>query len=151
MKLTELRTNQVMMPLGFAVSPLSFSWKVTEEGQAKKQKWAQLRVFEEDALVYDSGKNEQADSLDWTGGGMDIKTVNGDLNQKGGVLYPGVSTIVAAEILGNYTQTSDGKIVYAGGLVGKALGTITESRNSAAVTGAALHASVIEAYLNGNS
>ncbi len=53
----------------------------------------------------------QADSLDWTGGGMDIKTVNGDLNQKGGVLYPGVSTIVAAEILGNYTQTSDGKIV----------------------------------------
>ena len=53
----------------------------------------------------------QAASLDWTGGGMDIKTVNGDLNQKGGVLYPGVSTIVAAEILGNYTQTSDGKIV----------------------------------------
>lgn len=53
----------------------------------------------------------QASSLDWTGGGMDIKTVTGDLNQKGGVLYPGVSTIVAAEILGNYTQASDGTIV----------------------------------------
>ena len=53
----------------------------------------------------------QADSLDWTGGGMDIKTVTGDLNQKGGILYPGVSTIVAAEILGNYTQASNGTVV----------------------------------------
>ncbi len=53
----------------------------------------------------------QAASLDWTGGGMDVKTVNGDLVQNGGVLYPGVSTIVAAEILGNYTQSSAGKVV----------------------------------------
>ena len=53
----------------------------------------------------------QASSLDWTGGGMDVKTVNGDLVQNGGVLYPGVSTIVAAEILGNYTQSSAGKVV----------------------------------------
>ncbi|MBQ3351874.1 MAG: PEP-CTERM sorting domain-containing protein [Thermoguttaceae bacterium] len=53
----------------------------------------------------------QASSLDWTGGGMDVKTVNGDLVQNGGVLYPGVSTIVAAEILGNYTLSSAGKVV----------------------------------------
>ncbi|MBR5160603.1 MAG: hypothetical protein IKW80_03175, partial [Thermoguttaceae bacterium] len=53
----------------------------------------------------------QVDSLDWSGGGLDVETVNGDLIQKGGVLYPGVSTIATANILGNYTQSSAGKVV----------------------------------------
>ena len=53
----------------------------------------------------------QVDSLDWSGGGLDVETVNGDLIQKGGVLYPGISTIVAANIVGNYTQSSEGEVV----------------------------------------
>ena len=53
----------------------------------------------------------QVDSLDWSGGGLDVETVNGNLIQKGGVLYPGISTIVAAEIVGSYTQSSEGEVV----------------------------------------
>ena len=52
-----------------------------------------------------------ADSLTWTGGSLDTQTVTGNLVQNGGVLYPGISTIVAAEVLGSYTQSSDGEIV----------------------------------------
>ena len=32
MKLTELRVNQVETPMGFQITPLSFSWKVVEAG-----------------------------------------------------------------------------------------------------------------------
>ena len=52
-----------------------------------------------------------ANNLTWTGGSLDTQTVTGNLVQNGGVLYPGISTIVPAEVLGSYTQSSEGEIV----------------------------------------
>lgn len=63
MKLTELKVNHLVRPLGYQLSPLSFSWKVTET-QAKRQLWAQICIFEGENKVYDSGKNADADSMD---------------------------------------------------------------------------------------
>lgn len=64
MKLENLRVNHVEMPLGFEVSPLSFSWTVAENGTAKRQQWAQIQVKQDDTIVFDSGKDENADSMD---------------------------------------------------------------------------------------
>lgn len=52
-----------------------------------------------------------ANSLEWTGGTLDAKTVTGDLTQNGGTYNPGVLQIVDATIAGNYTQSGDGTIV----------------------------------------
>ncbi|MCD7746491.1 MAG: glycoside hydrolase family 78 protein [Lachnospiraceae bacterium] len=82
MKLEKLRVNNVEAPVGFQISPLSFSWLVTDGGEAKSQKWARIRVMEDAALskgvgeisdenvytenvVFDSGEDASADSMDY--------------------------------------------------------------------------------------
>jgi len=65
MKLENLRVNNVSCPMGFQVSPLSFSWTVSGQGEAKKQQWARIRVMEGNKVIYDSGKDPDADSMDY--------------------------------------------------------------------------------------
>lgn len=65
MKITQMRVNHVEKPLGFQITPASFSWKVQENGTAKKQKYAQIRVYKGTELIFDSGAQESADSLDY--------------------------------------------------------------------------------------
>ena len=66
MKLTELKVNHVTAPLGFQTSPLSFSWKVDEAGEAKSQSWARIRICCGENCVFDSGEDADADSMDYT-------------------------------------------------------------------------------------
>lgn len=65
MKLTELRVNHIKTPLGFQITPLSLSWKVTEAGETKKQRWARIRIWQGRKIVFDSGEDGKADSLDY--------------------------------------------------------------------------------------
>ena len=58
MKLSELKVNHVTAPLGFKITPLSFSWKVKDAGEAKRQKWARLCIFCEDNTVFDRGGSD---------------------------------------------------------------------------------------------
>lgn len=72
MKLTDLRVNHVAEPMGFHMEPLSFSWKVSEAGHGKKQQYARIKIYEgeteESELVFDSGEDTSADSLDYRAG-----------------------------------------------------------------------------------
>lgn len=65
MKVIQMRTNHIEKPAGYDYSPLSLSWKVTECGNAKKQKYAQVIVKQEGNIVFDSGMDMSADSLDY--------------------------------------------------------------------------------------
>lgn len=65
MRLTNLRVNHVDTPLGFAVEPTGFSWKVEDAGNAKKQRFARIRVMQGENMVYDSGEDVKANSLDY--------------------------------------------------------------------------------------
>lgn len=65
MKITDLRVNNLSEPLGYQTFPLSFSWRVEDAQNAKKQKWARVCVYKEDVCVFDSGEDESADSLDY--------------------------------------------------------------------------------------
>lgn len=66
MKLENLRVNNIETPLGFQITPMSFSWTVTEPGDSKRQKSAHIQILKEDGkTVYDSGEDETADSLDY--------------------------------------------------------------------------------------
>lgn len=65
MRVTNLRVNHVETPLGFQVNPLSFSWLAEDDGEAKKQQFARIRVRRGEELVYDSGEDTRADSLDY--------------------------------------------------------------------------------------
>lgn len=65
MKITNMRVNNLVEPLGFQISPLSLSWTVGEAGDAKKQKWARIEIFENGSCIYDSGEDALADSLDF--------------------------------------------------------------------------------------
>lgn len=64
MKLVNLRVNQVAEPLGFQIVPLSFSWQVEEAGAAAEQAWARIEILQGGVLVWDTGRMEDADSLD---------------------------------------------------------------------------------------
>lgn len=64
MKITELKVNHLTAPMGYQISPLSFSWKVTE-CSGKKQKWARVCVYQGKETLYDSGEETCADSLDF--------------------------------------------------------------------------------------
>ncbi len=64
MKITELKVNHLTAPMGYQISPLSFSWKVTE-CSGKKQKWARVCVYRGEETLYDSGEDARADSLDY--------------------------------------------------------------------------------------
>lgn len=65
MRIDQLKVNNVEAPLGFQVSPLSFSWKVEDAGEAKKMQSARIRIFEGEAQIYDSGEDEHAVSTDY--------------------------------------------------------------------------------------
>lgn len=69
MKLKNLRVNNIEKPIGFQVQPLSFSWTVEDAGNAKKQKSARVRIYEEmsekSVEVFDSGACVEIDSLDY--------------------------------------------------------------------------------------
>lgn len=55
MNITDLRVNHLSRPMGFRTDPLYFSWKVTGYGEAKKQDWARIRIYQKDVCIYDSG------------------------------------------------------------------------------------------------
>ncbi|MDE6940019.1 MAG: alpha-L-rhamnosidase, partial [Lachnospiraceae bacterium] len=65
MIITELRVNHVTEPKGYCYEPVSFSWKVEEEKEAKKQKYARITVKKGEEIVFDSGDDKDADSLDY--------------------------------------------------------------------------------------
>ena len=60
MRITDLRVNDRMNPIGICLENLTFSWRV-EEAEGKKEAWARLEIAEDDAfasLVFDSGKGK---------------------------------------------------------------------------------------------
>lgn len=65
MKVTELRVNHITEPRGYCYEPVSFSWKVEEAEGAKTQKYARITVKKGMEVLYDSGEDETADSLDY--------------------------------------------------------------------------------------
>lgn len=65
MIITELRVNHVTEPKGYCYEPVSFSWKVEEEKEAKKQNYARITVKKGEEIVFDSGDDKDADSLDY--------------------------------------------------------------------------------------
>lgn len=65
MKLTQLRVNHVETPMGFQTFPLSFSWKVEEADGAEYQKSARVIMEKGEDVLFDSGEDEFADSLDY--------------------------------------------------------------------------------------
>lgn len=65
MKISQLRVNHIENPLGFHVEPLSFSWKVEAAGDACSQKSARITVSQGQELLFDSGEDITADSLDY--------------------------------------------------------------------------------------
>lgn len=65
MKIDHLRVNNVTFPLGFQVTPLSFSWTVEACENAKRQEWARIRLSENGEKIFDSGEDRKADSLDY--------------------------------------------------------------------------------------
>lgn len=65
MKVTELRVNHIREPKGYCYDPVSFSWKVEVENGEKEQKYARILVKKGAEVVYDSGEDEHANSLDY--------------------------------------------------------------------------------------
>jgi alpha-L-rhamnosidase len=65
MKLTELKVNQIENPMGYEVQKLSFSWKVENAEEAKKQEYARIIITEANEIVYDSGEDVNANSVDY--------------------------------------------------------------------------------------
>lgn len=65
MKVTELRVNHITEPKGYCYEPVSFSWKVEEAEGAKTQKYARITVKKGMEVLFDSGEDETADSLDY--------------------------------------------------------------------------------------
>ena len=65
MKITRLKTNRIVNPMGFELKTPRLSW-VVEEAEGNAQKWAMVKVaLDEDfkEVVFDSGKDESADSV----------------------------------------------------------------------------------------
>ena len=65
MKITELRTNHIITPLGYSYDPLSFSWKVEAEGLEKEQESVRIFIEKNGNTIYDSGETVGGDSLDF--------------------------------------------------------------------------------------
>lgn len=63
MIVTDLRVHHLTEPLGFAVYPPEFSWKVKETEDAKRQVWARICIYKGTVCLYDSGCDETASSL----------------------------------------------------------------------------------------
>lgn len=66
MKITNLKVNHIETPIGYAISPLSFSWKVEDAGQAKKLKSARVIIKKEDTVIFDSGIMEKVNPFDFS-------------------------------------------------------------------------------------
>lgn len=67
MNIVNCRVNHIVEPVGYPMKKTVFSWKV-EQAQGKNQKTARLCVSEAPSMIsllYDSGKQEHADSLGW--------------------------------------------------------------------------------------
>ncbi|MBQ2668275.1 MAG: family 78 glycoside hydrolase catalytic domain [Clostridia bacterium] len=65
MKITRMKTNRVVNPLGFDLKTPTVSWTVTDT-DAKKQVWARVEVSkcpEFCELIFDTGEDEKASSL----------------------------------------------------------------------------------------
>ena len=65
MRITNLKTNQIVNPLGFALGQPRLSWKV-EDAKGKFQKAARVEVAADadfTKILFDSGKDKEADSL----------------------------------------------------------------------------------------
>lgn len=65
MKITKMRVNNIERPMGFNIDPVSFSWVVEEYGNAQKQQYARVIVKKGNEIVFDSGEDKNADSLDY--------------------------------------------------------------------------------------
>ena len=65
MKLSELKVNQIEEPMGYAMDWVSLSWKVNEPGETRRQKYAQIVVRKDQEILFDSGKDSHANSLDY--------------------------------------------------------------------------------------
>lgn len=65
MIITDLRVNHVTEPKGYCYEPVSFSWKVEEGKEAKIQNYARITVKKGAEVVFDSGDDREADSLDY--------------------------------------------------------------------------------------
>lgn len=76
MKITQLKVNHMENPLGFHMHPLSFSWKVEGAKGAYKQRSARIIIKQGESLLFDSGEDTDADSLDYRpdcGSGLVLK------------------------------------------------------------------------------
>lgn len=62
MIITDLRVSHFEKPLGMNFSPLSFSW-VTEDAESQRQEAAQIKIWNSQGPVYDSGKRADLSSL----------------------------------------------------------------------------------------
>ncbi|WP_099466647.1 alpha-L-rhamnosidase [Konateibacter massiliensis] len=65
MRITELRVNQIEKPMGYEMEWLSFSWKIEEAGEAKRQECARIMIKKESQIIFDSGWDKNANSLDY--------------------------------------------------------------------------------------
>ncbi|MDO5518555.1 MAG: family 78 glycoside hydrolase catalytic domain, partial [Clostridium sp.] len=65
MQIKQLRVNNIERPMGFNINPVSISWIIDEFGSAKKQQWARIVIKKGSEIVFDSGEDENADSLDY--------------------------------------------------------------------------------------
>ena len=69
MIIKNMRTNQVVEPIGFITDYISFSWTVEDAGSATKRIAAQVKVWKdtpEGQPIFDSGMDEKASSIDYT-------------------------------------------------------------------------------------
>lgn len=65
MRIEKMRVNQVEAPLGFAMNQVSFSWIVEDVRENSSKRYTQIKVKKEGELVFDSGKDVNADSVDY--------------------------------------------------------------------------------------
>lgn len=65
MQISKLRVNQIEKPIGYDTKPVSISWIVTDAGEATSQQSAQIVVKKGNAVVFDSGVDTEANSVDY--------------------------------------------------------------------------------------
>lgn len=66
-QISKLRTNHLENPIGYELDPLTLSWVTSSNSEnAVKQIAAQVIIFQGDRVVFDSGKQEDINSLSYT-------------------------------------------------------------------------------------
>ena len=156
MKITELRVNHIAEPKGYSYDPVSFSWKVEEGKEAKEQKYARITVTKGGELVYDSGEDSGADSLDypveleleprscydWT---VSVTADNGETAEGSSYFETGK---LGEEWKGRWITPGDG-IVDADSMAGYILEKTFEAMDTADVRLYICGLGVYECYING--